>query len=168
MSDQRPPASPQHEPGARDPRVPTSNPVLARVLSYGALLALAIAVVGAVVGFLLVGWTGVAGALVGTGMAVVFLGVTAASILLANRFAGSDLFVGAFFGIVLGSWIVKFVAFIVLLFALKGQPWLDPTVTFLCLVAGVIGSLTVDVVVIARSRIPYASDVALPGEKKGR
>lgn len=148
-----------------EPRTPSSNPVLARVLRYGALLALAIAVVGAVLGYLLVGWTGVAGALVGTGMAVVFLGVTAASILLANRFAGSDLFVGAFFGIVLGSWIVKFVAFIVLLFALKGQPWLDATVTFLCLVAGVIGSLVVDVVVIARSRIPYASDVALPGDK---
>jgi hypothetical protein len=164
MSDTQP--EPSRQAQAFDPRTPSSNPVLARVLRYGALLALAIAVIGAVLGFLLVGWTGVAGALIGTGMAVVFLGVTAASILLANRFAGSDLFVGAFFGIVLGSWIVKFVAFIVLLFALKGQAWLDPTVTFLCLVAGVIGSLVVDVVVIARSRIPYASDVALPGDKK--
>lgn len=162
MSDTRPPEAP----ATPDPRTPSSNPVLARVLRYGAVLALGIAVIGAVLGFLLVGWTGVAGALVGTAMAVVFLGVTAASILLANRFAGSDLFVGAFFGIVLGSWIVKFVAFIVLLFALKGQPWLDPTATFLCLVAGVIGSLVVDVVVIARSRIPYASDVTLPGDKK--
>jgi len=168
MSDSRPPASPQQEPATPDPRVPTSNPVLARVLRYGALLALGIAVVGAIVGFLVVGWTGVAGALIGTGMALVFLGVTAASILLANRLAGSDLFVGAFFGIVLGSWIVKFVAFIILLFALKGQPWLDPTTTFLCLVAGVVGSLAVDVIVIARSRIPYASDVVLPGEKKRR
>lgn len=165
MSDITPPADLPTE----SPRLaPTSNPVLARVLRYGALLALAIAVIGAILGYVFVGWTGVAGALVGTGMAVVFLGITAASILLANRFIGSDLYVGAFFGIVLGSWLLKFVAFIVLLFALKGQPWLDPTVTFICLVAGVIGSLAVDVVVVSRSRVPYASDVRLPGDDDAR
>ena len=43
-----------------------------------------------------------------------FLSITALSILIANRFIGSDLFVGLFFGIVLGGWIVKFVLFLVL------------------------------------------------------
>jgi len=98
-------------------------------------------------------------------MAFVFLAITATSILLANRFAGSDLFVGLFFGIVLGGWLLKFVLFIVLAVVLRDQPWITPTVLFLSLVVGVIGSLAVDVIVVFRSRVPYASDVTLPGEK---
>jgi hypothetical protein len=35
-------------------------------------------------------------------------------------------------------------------------------VLFLSLVAGVMASLVVDVLVVARSRMPYASDVELP------
>ena len=101
-------------------------------------------------------------ALLGTLIAVVFMGITAASILLANRFAGSDLFVGAFFGIVLGGWLLKFILFIVLVVLLRDAEWLDPVVLFLAIVAGVIGSLVVDVLVVARSRLPYASDTQLP------
>jgi hypothetical protein len=144
--------------------VPSSEPVLRSVLKWGGILALGIAVVGAIVGYLFAGWIGVASALIGTAMAVVFLGITAASILLANRFYGSDIYVGAFFGIVLGGWLLKFVLFLILAFSLKGQPWINPTIMFLSLIAGVIGSLVVDVLVVFRSRIPYASDVTLPGE----
>jgi hypothetical protein len=142
--------------------LPSSNPVLKRALKYGALLAVAIAVVMGVIGWIVSGGPGIAGALVGTAMAVVFLGITAASILLANRFSGSDMFVGAFFGIVLGSWLVKFVVFIVLSLVLKGQPWIDPLILFISIVVGVVGSLLVDVIVVARSRVPYASDVVMP------
>jgi hypothetical protein len=92
----------------------------------------------------------------------VFMGITAGSILLANRFAGSDLFVGAFFGIVLGGWLLKFIVFIILVVLLRGVDWLDPVVLFLAIVAGVIGSLVVDVLVVARARLPYASDTQLP------
>jgi hypothetical protein len=35
-------------------------------------------------------------------------------------------------------------------------------VLFLAIVAGVIGSLVVDVLVVAKSRLPYASDTRLP------
>ncbi|WP_139417557.1 hypothetical protein [Agromyces laixinhei] len=143
-------------------RTPTSNPVLQRALLWGAALAGVILVVSAVLGFLFAGVPGLLGALVGTLMAVVFMGVTAASILLANRFSGSDLFVGAFFGIVLGGWLLKFIVFIVLVVVLRGADWLDPTVLFLSLVAGVIASLVVDVLVVAKSRLPYVSDVELP------
>ena len=66
----------------------------------------------------------------------------------------------------LGGWIVKFVLFLVLAVVLRGQPWINPTVLFLSLIAGVIGSLVVDMIVIFRSRMPYASDVTLPGEKR--
>jgi hypothetical protein len=128
----------------------------------GAVLALVIAVVGATIGGLVAGGVGVVSALIGTVMAVVFMAITAASILVANRFAGNEAAIGAFFGIVLGGWLLKFVVFLVLVFVLKDQPWIDPVVLFLSIVAGVIGSLVVDAVVVLKSRMPYVSDVALP------
>lgn len=148
------------------PAQPTSTPVLKDVLKYGLILALAIAIVGALLGGIFAGWIGVTSALIGTVIAAVFLSITALSILIANRFIGSDLFVGLFFGIVLGGWIVKFVLFLVLAILLRDQPWINPTVLFLSLIAGVIGSLVVDMIVVFRSRVPYVSDVSLPGEKR--
>jgi membrane-bound metal-dependent hydrolase YbcI (DUF457 family) len=63
---------------------------------------------------------------------------------------------------VLGGWLLKFIVFIVLVVLLRDADWLDTTVLFLSLVAGVIASLVVDVLVVAKSRLPYASDVELP------
>jgi hypothetical protein len=143
-------------------RTPTSNPVLRKALAWGGLLAGVVLVVSGILGFVFAGAEGLVSALVGTLMAVVFMGITAASILLANRFASSEVFVGAFFGIVLGGWLLKFIVFIVLVVLLRDAPWLNPTVLFLSLVAGVIASLVVDVLVVAKSRLPYASDVELP------
>ncbi|SDK07251.1 hypothetical protein E3T54_15665 [Cryobacterium sp. Sr8] len=144
------------------PSQPTSVPVLRRILVYGAFLAVGIMVIGAIVGGLVAGASGVVSALIGTVMAVVFMGITAGSILLANRFAGSEAAIGAFFGIVMGGWLVKFVVFLALMFLLRGQPWIQPVVLLLSIIAGVIGSLVVDVVVVMKSRMPYASDVTLP------
>jgi hypothetical protein len=152
MTDRRPEAD----------RTPTSNPVLRKALAWGGLLAAVVLVVSGILGFVFAGAEGLVSALVGTLMAVVFMGITAASILLANRFASSDLFVGAFFGIVLGGWLLKFIVFIVLVVLLRDADWLNPTVLFLSLVAGVIASLIVDVLVVAKSRMPYVSDVELP------
>lgn len=143
-------------------RTPTSNPVLRKALVWGAALAAVVLVVSAVLGSVFAGGEGLVSALIGTLMAVAFMGITAASILFANRFAGSDLFVGAFFGIVLGGWLLKFIVFIVLVVVLRDAAWLNTTVLFLSLVAGVIASLVVDVLVVAKSRLPYASDVELP------
>lgn len=131
------------------------------IVRLGALLALVIAVVGSIVGGVAAGTEGVAGALVGTAMALIFTGLTALSILLGLRASGGTLVSGAFFGIVLGGWLLKFIVFIVLVVLLKGQPWVDTTVLFICLVVGVVGSLVVDVLVATRSRIPYV-DTALP------
>jgi hypothetical protein len=141
---------------------PTSVPVLRKILVYGAILALGIAVVGAILGGIAAGLSGVLSALVGTLMAVVFMGITAGSILVANRYAGRESAIGAFFGIVMGGWLLKFVVFLVLIFLLKDLPWVQPVVLFLSIVAGVVGSLVVDAVVVLRSRMSYVSDVSLP------
>ena len=134
-------------------------PVLRRALLFGALFAIALAIVGSAVGFAVAGGIGVTSALIGAAMAGVFLGITALSVLLASRF---DIL--AFFGIVMGAWLLKFVVFIVLAVILRDQSWIQSTVLFLTLVVGVVGTLVVDVVVVARSRMPYVSDISLPGE----
>lgn len=139
-------------------------PILKRILAYGGILAFAIAVVGSIVGLIVAGEVGLVSALIGTIMAVVFLGITAASIVVATKVAKGDLLSVAFFGIVMGAWLVKLVVFIVLIVLLKDQPWIQTQVLFLTVVIAVIGTLVVDVVVIARSRMPYVSDISLPGE----
>ncbi|MCU1584508.1 MAG: hypothetical protein JWM49_1064 [Microbacteriaceae bacterium] len=140
-------------------------PILKRILAYGGILAIAIAIVGSIVGFLVAGSVGLVSAIIGTVMAVVFLGITAASIVLATRVAKGDLLSVAFFGIVMGAWLLKLIIFIVLIVLLKDQQWIQTQVLFLTVVVAVIGTLVVDVVVIARSRLPYVSDVELPGDR---
>jgi hypothetical protein len=144
----------------------SSNKVFIDALKYGALLAIGIALVGGVIGFFLDGSRGVVSALIGTALSAVMLAITAGSILFANRFYGSDLFVGAFFGIVLGGWLLKFVVFLVLVFLLADQPWVNRVIMLVCVIVGVIGSLVVDMVVVARSRVGYVSDAQLPGDQK--
>ncbi|OUE23179.1 hypothetical protein BFL36_07890 [Clavibacter michiganensis] len=136
--------------------------VFTRILVAGALLALAIAVVGGVVGFAVDGGRGVVSAVIGSAMALVFLGITAGSILFAQRFRASDSYPQLFFGIVLGAWIVKFGVFLAITLALKEQPWINLVVLFVTIVVGVIGALVMDVVVISRARMPYVSDAQLP------
>lgn len=145
---------------------PDNNRIYLSILRLGSLLAVGIAVVGCIVGGLTVGMTGVAGALIGTAMALAFTGLTAASILIGLRASGGTLISGAFFGIVLGGWLLKFVVFLVIAILLKDQPWVNSLFLFLSIVVGVVGSLVVDVVVVARSRMPYVSDIALPGQSE--
>jgi hypothetical protein len=144
-----------------------STPIFRQSLTWGALASLVIAVIGGGIGFLVDGTVGLGSALLGTALALVFLSITAGSILFANRFFGSDLYVPIFFGVVLGGWIVKFVLFLVFALVLKDQPWINPLVLFLSIIAGVLATLVLDVVIVSRSRMLYASDVILPGEENG-
>ncbi|WP_166996280.1 hypothetical protein [Paramicrobacterium fandaimingii] len=143
----------------------TSNPVFRASLIWGAAVTAIIAVVGGVVGIFVDGSRGLISALLGAVVALVFLSVTAVSILLANRKAGSDLFVPIFFAGVMGGWLVKFVVFLVLAWAVKQQDWVNDTIFFLAVIAGVIGSLVVDGVVVAKVRVPYVSDDTLPDDE---
>lgn len=133
---------------------PAVNNVMRSALKWDAVIVGAIAVVAVVIGAVVAGGVGVTSALIGAAMGLVFLGITAASILFANRYAGGELFAGIFFAIVLGGWIIKFIVFIVIAVLLRHQPWVNASVLFLSIIAGVLGSLFVDVVVVIRSRIP--------------
>ena len=146
------------------PSRPGLEVVLRRALLGGGLLAVAVAVVGGPIGYLVSGGPGLVGALLGAAMAFVFLGTTAASILFANRFRASDAYPAVFFGVVMGSFVVKLVLFLVLAVVLRDQTWLDPKVLFLTLVVGIVGSLVIDVVVVSRARIPTVTD--LPPDRR--
>ncbi len=140
------------------------TPILTRSLRYGALLALAVAVVAGVIGLIVAGVPGLLGGLVGALLAAVFLGLTAISMLLAGRVTKGDAGSPVFYGIVLGAWLVKLVVFVLVAIWLRGQHWLDPVVFFCAVIAAVIGSLVADIVAFQRARVPYVSDVSLPGE----
>lgn len=142
----------------------SSSPILRAVLKWGAIVMGALAVLGAVIGFLVDGSDGLWSALVGIVLGGLFLAITAGSILIANRWFGTDLYVPIFFGIVLGGWIIKFVLFLVAVLVLNEQPWVNPVVMFLAIVFGVLGSLVVDALVLMRMRLPYVSDTKLPGD----
>ena len=140
------------------------TPILTRALRYGGILALAVAVVAGVVGLLVAGLPGLFGGLFGAALAAVFLGLTAGSMLFAGRVTKGDTTSPTFFGIVLGVWLLKLVVFLVAAILFRGIDWIDPYVFFLAVIVAVMGSLVADVVAFLRARVPYVSDVVLPGE----
>jgi len=139
-------------------------PILKLALRYGALVAGAAAIVGGTIGYLVAGVPGLLGALVGAGLAAVFLGLTTVSVLIAGRATRSDPTNPVFFAIVVGALGVKLVLFLVFALWLRGQTWIDPGVFAFTAIAAVIGSLIGDAVAFARARVPYVTDVRLPGE----
>ncbi|RKS88486.1 hypothetical protein DEU37_2106 [Microbacterium sp. AG790] len=139
----------------------SSTPVLRTTLLWSAAATAALAVAGAIIGFAVGGASGLWSAIVAIVLAAVFLGFTAGTILIANRWFGDPLYVPIFFGAVMGGWLLKFVVFLVVLFLLRGQPWLNAGVFFVALVASVVVSLVIDAVVMTRMRVP-AVDVTLP------
>lgn len=140
-------------------------PILTRALRYGGIVAIAVAVVAGGVGLLVAGAPGLIGGLGGAALAAVFLGLTAVSMLVAGRVTKGDTNGPAFFGIVLGVWALKFIVFIVVALLFRGQAAVDPYVFFFAVIAAVLGSLIADIVAFLRARVPYVSDVTLPGEQ---
>jgi fructose-specific phosphotransferase system IIC component len=144
------------------PNPVSSNPILRTTLVWSGGVTAVLAVLAAIIGYSVDGTRGLWSALAGVLIAAAFLAITGASILIANRWYGDPLYVPIFFGVVLGGWIIKFVLFLVAMLVLRDQPWINPTVFVLSVIASVVASLIVDVVVMLRMRVPYVGDVTLP------
>lgn len=144
------------------PNPVSSNPILRKTLVWSALSMVILAIVAGAVGLIVGGVQGLVSGLLGVVLAMVFLGITGLSILIANRWFGDPLYVQFFFAIVLGGWLLKLGIFLVVMIVLSGQPWIHPMVFFLSIIAGVIVSLAIDVVVLTRMRLPNVSDASLP------
>lgn len=138
------------------PTFDTSGTVLRRALVGGIAVSVAIGVVAGVVGLVLAGAGGLASGLVGAAFAFVFLGLTIAGLMVSARYIGSTNPVPAL-TVVLASWFAKVVLFIVAMLVIGRQPWVQPMVLFLSLVIAVMAFLILDVVVVARARIPVGS-----------
>lgn len=123
--------------------------LFSRVLKLGSLLIGAIAVVGGLIGWLAAGLNGLSSALAGAALALVFVSFTALTI----KF-GAKLPLGGFFGLVMGGWLLKLVAFIAAIAFLKNAEWVNGPVFFFTIVASILGSLALDAVLVLKSRIP--------------
>lgn len=155
--DQETGASPAAD-AAPERQMPSVQPLLLKALRWAALSGFILVVAFIGIGYLVDGSRGAIGGGIGSAFAVVFLGLTVGSIAFANRFYGQDLFVIIFFATIMGTWLLKFIVFIIAAVLLRDQPWLNPTVLFLGVIAGVLLSLVVDAFVLLRSRMPYVSD----------
>ncbi|NBX94401.1 MAG: hypothetical protein EBQ79_02220 [Actinobacteria bacterium] len=125
--------------------------VMARVLKLGSLLVLAIALLGSLVGFLVIGISGVYAALIGSGAAFLFTALTALSVLI-----GSKLNLAGFLGAVLGGWLVKMVLFLIGFSMLNKAEWLtreSRPIVFFTVVAAVIGGLVIDTMIVSKARL---------------
>lgn len=134
-----------------------TSQILSRVLKYTGILAVVLAVVGGILGYVLAGSDGLVSVLLGTAVAVLFAAVTAISLMIAIKFE-----IAAFFGIVMGAWLLKMVLFVVAILLLRDQPFINPVALFVALVVAIVGTVVIDAYVVVTSRMGYVSDVSLP------
>ena len=136
--------------------LPTSQPVLLRALRIEIVATIGLMLLFGAIGYFVSHTPGVLGGALGAFIAGVLSCVTIGSILFANqRFIHSPNFVVIFFGIVAGGWLLKLIAFIVVVVLLRDQTWLDSKILFFGLVAGIVLSLVIDTLVVAKGRLPY-------------
>ena len=138
-----------------------ARPMLMLALKYGAIFALAVAVVAGAIGLAVSGVPGLLGGLLGAVVAAVYLGLTALTMLVAYRLANGDLTSPIYFGTVMGAWLLKVIVFVIVVLLVGSQRWVDGRVMFFTIIVAVLGSLVLDCVAYARARVPYV-DVDLP------
>ena len=144
------------------------NAVVKKAFFTGLVMTSLVAFVAAIWGALVADIEGVWAALVGAGIAFGLLGLTPLSILWGFKLGKGDILSPGFFASVLGTWLIKFVVFLAAVFWLGDQTWLERTTLFLTIVAALLVGLVVDLVVVARSRMPYVSDLDLPGDSANK
>ena len=142
----------------------TVSQIAKRALLAGVVVTSIIAIIAATAGALISGLAGMLGAFVGAALGYALLGLTPLSIMWGFKLGKGDVLSPGFFSAVLGTWLLKFVVFLAAVFWLGDQEWLDRLVLFITIVASVLASLVTDLVVVAKSRMPYVSDISLPGD----
>lgn len=137
------------------PKAQSADQLFRTVFVQSVILVLGIAVVGSLLGGLLVGPTAITSALIGSLVALVFTMLTVVSV-----WFGSKLPLAGFYGLVLGGWLIKIVLFGVLLAVLLGADYLHGPTFFFAVVATVLGALAIDSVAVLKNRIPTVDEDA--------
>jgi hypothetical protein len=130
-----------------------ASTVFKKVLTQGSILIAGIAAIGSLIGTLTAGAPGLLSALIGAGMTFVFVSITAASV-----WVGGKLPINAFFGVVMGAWLLKLILFIVLVRLLLGVKEINGPVLFFTLIASIMGTLVVDALVVTKARMPIVEN----------
>lgn len=123
--------------------------LMRRILLFSAIAGVAIALIGALIGGLVVGMSGVYSALIGAAVAFVFFGITAV-IMLFTADSGPAVTAGA----AMGGFLVKIVLFFAVIAILSGKDFYHPMVLFITLVAGAVASLAIETWAVQNARIP--------------
>ncbi|MFT3798555.1 hypothetical protein [Microbacterium sp.] len=139
---------------------PGPSPVMRATLTWSVIVVGALAVIAALVGWLVDGTNGLLSGVAGVVVSGLFLGLTALIVVIAERTPQGD---PRFFVIFISGWLVKLLVFVGIMIVLRMQTWVSPYVLIFSLVAAVLASLIVDVVAFVRTRVPYVGDVPLPG-----
>ena len=142
----------------------SAAPILIAALRYGGIVAAAVAIVAGTIGLLTSGVPGLIGGLLGAVLAALFLGLTTVSMLVAGRITKGDTTQPLFFGVVVGAWFLKLILFVLAAIVARGAHWMNPYVFIVAVIVAVVGSLVGDIVALQRTRVPYVSDIRLPGE----
>ena len=122
-------------------------------LRLSILLAVLIALVGSLLGFLIYGLPGVYSSLIAAAVSASFGVLTIFSI----RF-GSRLPLNGFYGLVLGGWLLKILLFAVLLGSLQGADFISGPMFFFAVVASVLGGLSIDSYLVLSSKLPAVAN----------
>ncbi|MFB9777689.1 hypothetical protein [Brevibacterium otitidis] len=120
-----------------------------RLLVRGAILVLAVTIVGGLLGMLFAGQQGLNGALVGGGLAAVFLLIS-----LAIMYIGRSWNLTVIAGALGVGFLFKAFIFMIVIWRIKDAAWLDGTTAFFTIVAAVIGTSLLDAITVTRARIP--------------
>ena len=120
-----------------------------RVIKWGGLLILGIAVIAGVLGWLFAGTNGLVSALIGAAISFSFVTLTALSV-----WFGGKLNLGGFYAVVLGGWIVKIVIFLAIVAVLRHAKFINGPTLFFTLVASILGTLAIDSWVFLKARLP--------------
>jgi len=118
-------------------------------LRLSILLAVLIALVGSLLGFLIYELPGVYSSLIAAAVSASFGVLTILSI----RF-GSRLPLNGFYGLVLGGWLLKILLFAVLLGSLQGADFISGPMFYFAVVASVLGGLSIDSYLVLSSKLP--------------
>ena len=137
--------------------------VIRRALFWGVVSTAIVVIVASVAGALVAELSGILAALVGGAIGFVLLALTPLSIMWGFKAGRGSVLAPGFFAVVLGVWMVKFIAFVAIIFLVGDIAALHRETLFLTIVASLLVALVSDLVVVIRSRMPYV-DVELPGQ----
>lgn len=129
--------------------------LMKRIVLWGFVASVVLAIVAGVIGFIVVGTSGLYAALVGAAVSFVFFSITALIMLFTVDMAPTVMAAG-----ILGGFLIKVAGFLGVIALLGDKGFYDRVTLFLTLVVGAIISMAIDVVAVRKARIPYTDTVA--------